>query len=309
MSGSMRTCTSCQMQFRANSHRDRRFQCYVCKPDRKNVSMQSNKRRANATRDALARLTELEDKVEQLAVQFDFYGSSIETIRDTVIEDVIGVTQQRVQQVTGEIIERLVNKRITDFKEGMWAQMRSIDNKHEAKNDVVHEQLEDAHGKIGNLNVKIHELQQQIIAERESMKEVFELVGEGKTAESVMSKSRKTAASNLLKNRLLVSNISIPKGHYKVLVKIVNDCWVRAEREEKSHTDVDYEMKAIALIMGSALANAQRYTRELREMGLIGKRKITTPFGERGVRYRYHITNATLDHFQALEKQKEEKSK
>lgn len=289
MSGSMRTCTSCQMQFRVRSHRERRYQCFVCKPDRRNTSTQDGTRRANTTNDALSRLSELEGKVESLSTQFEFYGNTIDTIRDSVIEELVRDTQDRVQQVSGEIIEKQVKKRITNFKEGMWGQMKAIDKKHSVEIKAMKEEMESMLMELTAQRVLITELKHELKGISSKMDAVAHK--QGKIAKEKKTKPKGMRAPQ---KRYYVGRIGLTKMQYDSLRRWCAQARTVAEMNHLLPSEVRFDTDALRNY--SKARAVPKTIRELVQFGLMRKHKVKTPVGHRGARYRWSILPKCFTH-------------
>ena len=286
MSGSMRTCTSCQMQFKARSHRDRRYQCYVCKPDRRNASSQDSTRRTTTTNDALSRLSELEGKVESLSTQFEFYGNTIDTIRDSVIEELVRDTQDRVQQVSGQIIEKQVNKRITDFKEGMWSQMKAIEKKHSIEVRDMKEEMESMLMELTAQRVLITELKHELKGISSKMDAVAHKQGK-------IAKEKKKKAKGP-QTRYYVGRAGLTKMQYDSLRRWCEQARTIAEMNHILPSEVRFDTDGLKKY--SKAKAVPKTIRELVQFGLMRKYKVETPVGHRGARYRWSILPKCFTH-------------
>ena len=281
MSGSMRTCTSCQMQFRVRSHRERRYQCFVCKPDRKNLSMQDDRRRTKSASDALSRLSDLEGKVESLSTQFDFYGNTLDTIRDTVMEELVRDAQDRVQQVSGQIIEKQVNKRITEFKEGMWKQMKAIDKKHSTEVEAMRKEMESMLMEVTRERIRITELNESL-REAEAM---IDALLKGKTEKEARGRTSV---------RYRIGRASLTRMQYDSIRRWCEQAQRVAEINHILPSKVRFNTDELKKYSES---KAVPYTvRMLVESGLMRKHKERTPAGSRGAKYTWSIYPKCFTH-------------
>ena len=286
MSGSMRTCTSCQMQFRVRSHRERRYQCFVCKPDRKNVSMQSNTRKAKTTNDALSRLSELEDKVESLSTQFEFYGNTMDTIRDSVIDELVSDTQDRVHQVSGQIIEKLVNKRITDFKEGMWKQMKAIDKKHTIVIEDMREEMGSMLMNITKQRVLITELNLKL-DEANSIVDALRYDYNKKTVQKKEKRGRTPI-------RHKIGRASLTRMQYDSIRRWCEQAQKVAELNHILPSQVRFDTPQLKKYAESKSVSLT--VRTLMERGLMRTHKERPPTGSRGPKYSWSIYPKCFTH-------------
>tara|TARA_B100001094_G_C18169242_1_gene794094 strand:+ start:420 stop:1256 length:837 start_codon:yes stop_codon:yes gene_type:complete len=259
-------------------------------PDKKNVSSQAVVRKKRNQKDAIDRLYELEKKVEQLSVAFDFYGSSIDTFRDSIIDEIIEIAQKRVQEVSNQTIEELVNKRITKFKEGLYGRMMALDKNKQVQIDVMQEEIERNSNKILSQRTTITALEYELKGIYDKLKktklevrkpEMSEQARYTRTPDSVRKREYNTKYN--------VGRVSLTKKQYHFL-KTLRDVAVTKSLEEGTDASlIRFSNKEMYTITN--VKSIQAFTRLLTGYGLMKKNKEDTPKGERGARYTWSLTH------------------
>ena len=244
------------------------------------MSMQDDRRRTKSSNDALSRLSELEDKVESLSTQFEFYGNTMETIRDSVIDELVSDTQDRVHQVSGEIIEKLVNKRITDFKEGMWKQMRAIDKKHSTV-------IEDMREEMGSMLMNI--TKQRVLITELNLK-----LDEANSIVDALRYVQKKEKRGRTPIRHKIGRASLTRMQYDSIRRWCEQAQKVAELNHILPSQVKFDTPQLKKYAESKSVSLT--VRILMEHGLMRKHKERTPAGSRGPKYSWSIYPKCFTH-------------
>tara|TARA_R110002020_G_scaffold168349_3_gene357077 strand:- start:9051 stop:9722 length:672 start_codon:yes stop_codon:yes gene_type:complete len=96
------------MTFRAFSHASKESQCWECQPRKSNVSSQTKKRAEDMKKDAYNRLEELEKKVDDLSVSYDFQQGEM----NTLATDIETIANNLLTQAVEKEVERLFDEKI-----------------------------------------------------------------------------------------------------------------------------------------------------------------------------------------------------
>jgi len=290
MSGSYRTCKACDRMFRVRSHMVMRSMCFDCMPDKKNVSAQAVVRKKRQQKDAILRLVELEKKVEELSISFDFYGSSIDTFRDSVMDDIVNEAQKRVEKVSNQTIEELVNKRITKFKEALYGRMVALDKKKQVQIDEMQEELDRNSNKILSQRTTITALEYELKRLYDTMKSSKIDVKKPDMSEHARySKTPENIRKTKFNTRYNIGRVSLTKKQYHFL-KTLRDVAVTKSLEEGTDASlIRFSNKEMYTITN--VKSIQAFTRLLTGYGLMKRNKEDTPKGERGARYTWSLTH------------------
>ena len=297
MSGSYRTCRECDKTFRVRSHTVIRGKCFVCMPDKKNVSTQAAVREKKSQKDAIQRLSELEKQVEELTVSFQFYGNSVDTFRDSIIDDIIKDAQKELEGVSNEIVEASVNKRITQFKQMLYGRMISLDKDKQSQIDEMKEEIERNANKILSQRTTITALEYELKSIYDKLKssklnvkkpEMTEQARYTRTPDSV----RKRKYNN--RNRYNIGRVSLTKKQYHFLKSLTAVAKTRALELDTTPSQISFTRKKIGIITN--VKSVPAFTRLMIGYGLMKRNREITPRGERGARYTWSLVPKVIDY-------------
>jgi len=295
MSGSYRTCKECDKTFRVRSHTVIRSKCFECMPDKKNASTQAVVRNNRHQRDAMERLSELERQVGELTVSFDFYGSSIDTFRDSIIDDIIKDAQKEVEQVSSEIVEASVNKRITQFKQMLYGRMVSLDKDKQSQIDEMKEEIERNTNKILSQRTTITALEYELKSIYDKLKssklnvrkpEMTEQARYARTPDSVRKRE--------YNSKYNIGRVSLTKKQYHFLKSLTAVAKTQALELDSTPSQIRFSKKKMGIITN--VKSVPAFTRLMTGYGLMKRNKEVTPRGQRGARYTWSLVPKVISY-------------
>lgn len=288
MSGSYRTCKQCDKTFRVRSHNVIRSKCFECRPDTKNVSSQAVIRKNRVQKDAFDRLSELENKVEQLSVAFDFYGSSIDTFRDSMMDEIIETAKERLKEVSNKTIEELVNKRITNFKEALYGKMVALDKNKQVQIDIMQEEIERNSNKILSQRTTVTALEYELKGIYDKLKNTqFKVRKPEMTEQARYTRTPDGIRKREYNTKYNIGRVSLTKKQYHFLKSLTAVAKTQASELNISPSHIKFSIKKMKAITG--VKSIPAFTRLMTGYGLMKRNKEPTPKGGRGVRYTWSL--------------------
>lgn len=175
-----RECDLCGANYRLRSHLDRRTKCPGCSPRRGNVMQQKATRQADAAKNAMERLEEMERKLEALEVNYQFYQNSIETMRDMLVEDIAEMSKKRAKDEIKTLTEDIINDRLKAFRQGVYNRLLEVEKANESFNGRLLLRMDNLEERMNGYNDSLFKINKRLDIEETHLSLRKELENSGK---------------------------------------------------------------------------------------------------------------------------------
>lgn len=287
---SYRSCRRCDATFRVPSHKVTRTVCYGCAPDRKNTSVQARTRVEKQEKDGLTRLNDVEKKLADLSMSFEFYNNSLDGFRDLVLDEIVSEAQRRVQEVSTNTIEDMVSKRITKFKELMYGKMVALDKSKQVQIDEIKAELDSSAIKILQHRTTITALEYELKEMHEALKKKGK--GTNKPHLTEHAKYSKKVKQGKGKKKYNIGRTGLTKKQFHFIKSLSVMAEAKAKDEEVEPYTVRFSVNQMRGITNVSSVGA--FVRLMADRGMMRRHKESTPAGEKGARYSWSLSPKTL---------------